>query len=64
MGLVLSRKLGEQIRIAENIVLTIVEIDRGKIRLYIEAPRDIPVHREEVHQAIQQEAIDAQRSQL
>jgi carbon storage regulator len=46
--LVLSRKLGEKIMIGDNIVITIVDIDRGKIRLGIEAPRDVPVYRQEL----------------
>jgi len=53
--LVLSRKLGEQIVIAENIVLTVVDIDRGKVRLGVAAPREVPVHRKEVFDAVQQE---------
>ncbi len=50
--LVLSRKLGEVIRIGDNIVLTIVEIDSGKVRIGIQAPRDVPVHRAEVYDKI------------
>ena len=46
--LVLSRKLGEKIYIGENICITIMDIDRGKIRLGIEAPRDVPVYRQEL----------------
>ena len=46
--LVLSRKLGEKIHIGENICITIVDIDRGKIRLGIEAPRDVPIFRQEL----------------
>ena len=46
--LVLSRKLGEKIVIGENIVITIVKIDRNQIRIGIEAPQDIPVYREEI----------------
>ena len=46
--LVLSRKLGEKIFIGENICITIVDIDRGKIRLGIEAPRDVPIYRQEL----------------
>jgi carbon storage regulator len=46
--LVLSRKLGEKICIGENICITVVDIDRGKIRLGIEAPREIPVFRQEL----------------
>jgi carbon storage regulator len=46
--LVLSRKLGEKICIGENICITIVDIDRGKIRLGIDAPRDVPIYRQEL----------------
>ena len=46
--LVLSRKLGEKICIGNNICITVVDIDRGKIRLGIEAPRDVPVFRQEL----------------
>ena len=46
--LVLSRKLGEKIYIGDNICITVVDIDRGKIRLGIEAPREVAIHREEL----------------
>jgi carbon storage regulator len=46
--LVLSRKLGEKIYIGENICITVVDIDRGKIRLGIEAPRNVPIFRQEL----------------
>ena len=46
--LVLSRKLGEKIYIRDNICITVVDIDRGKIRLGIEAPREVPIFRKEL----------------
>src|SRR5262249_20857499 len=46
--LVLSRKLGEKIYIGDNICITVVDIDRGNIRLGIEAPRDVPIYRQEL----------------
>jgi carbon storage regulator len=46
--LVLSRKLGEKIVIGDNIVVTVVKIDRNQIRIGIEAPTDVPVYREEI----------------
>ena len=46
--LVLTRKLHERIIIGESIIVEVVDIDRGKIRLGITAPRDVPVNREEV----------------
>jgi carbon storage regulator len=51
--LVLSRKLGEKIYISENICITVVDIDRGKIRLGIEAPREVPIFRQELLQGKQ-----------
>ena len=46
--LVLSRRYGEKIYIGDNICITVVDIDRGKIRLGIEAPRDVPIFRQEL----------------
>ena len=46
--LVLSRKLGERIVINGNIVVTIVKVDRNQVRVGIEAPKDVPVYREEI----------------
>ncbi len=46
--LVLSRKLGEKIYIGDQICITVVDIDRGKIRLGIEAPRDVAIYRQEL----------------
>ena len=51
--LVLSRKRDEKIIIGENIVVTVVEIRGDKVRLGIEAPSEVPVHRHEVWEAIQ-----------
>ena len=53
--LVLSRHRDESIVIGDNIVVTIVDIRGDKVRLGIEAPAAIPVHRQEVYDAIQRE---------
>ena len=50
--LVLSRKKNESIVIDNNIVVTVVEIRGDKVRLGIVAPKDVPVHRQEVYDAI------------
>ena len=50
--LVLSRKKGESIVINDDITVTVVEIRGDKVRLGIIAPKEIPVHREEVQDAI------------
>lgn len=54
-GLVLSRHRDEQIMIGSDISVTVVDIRGDKVRLQIDAPRDIPVHRREVWDAIQRE---------
>jgi carbon storage regulator len=53
--LVLSRQRDESIIIGDNIVVTIVDIRGDKVRLGIDAPTEIPVHRREVFEAIQRE---------
>ena len=50
--LVLSRKSNESIVINNNIKVTVVEIRGDKVRLGIEAPKNIPVHREEIYNQI------------
>ena len=50
--LVLSRKVNESIRIGNDIVVTVVELSRGRVRLGIEAPKEVPVHREEIFREI------------
>lgn len=52
--LVLSRKPNEQILIGENVVITVVAIRGGHVRLGIDAPREIPVHRKEVFDALRE----------
>jgi len=53
--LVLSRHRDESIMIGDDVVVTIVDIRGDKVRLGIEAPQTIPVHRQEVYEAIQRE---------
>jgi carbon storage regulator len=59
--LVLSRQRDESIMIGDNIVVTIVDIRGDKVRLGINAPTEIPVHRQEVYEAIQRENLRASR---
>ena len=53
--LVLSRKKDEQIVIGDNVRIVVVDIRGDKVRLGIEAPKEVPVHRREVFEAIQRE---------
>lgn len=50
--LTLTRKVGESIRIGENIEIVVKEIRRNQVRIGIVAPRDVSIYREEVYEAI------------
>ena len=50
--LVLTRKEKERIRINDDIIIEVIELREDKVRLGILAPKEIPVHREEVYEAI------------
>lgn len=54
--LVLSRKRDERIVIGDNIVITVVEVRGDKVRLGIEAPSEVPVHRQEILDALRKQA--------
>ena len=56
--LVLSRKKNESIVINNDITIVVVEIRGDKVRLGVEAPREVPVHRREVYEAIQRNQRD------
>ncbi|MCX7420364.1 MAG: carbon storage regulator CsrA [Planctomycetia bacterium] len=61
--LVLSRKRSESVVIDENIVVTVIEVRGDKVRLGIQAPRDVPVHRSEILVSIQQaESVEATKT--
>ena len=46
--LILTRKVGQRIKVGQNIWISIEEVDRGNVRVGIEAPKKIPILREEV----------------
>lgn len=51
--LILSRKLNESIIIDGKIIVKVLRIDKDTVKLGIQAPSELPVHREEIHEAIQ-----------
>ena len=57
--LVLSRKLNQAIMIGDDVRIVVVSVDRDTVKLGIEAPRTIPVHRSEVYEEIQRTNRDA-----
>jgi len=62
--LVLSRQRDESIVIGDNVVVTIVDIRGDKVRLGVDAPAEVPVHRREVYEAIQRENLRACQLEL
>lgn len=62
--LVLTRKVGERIQIGDDISITIMEIKGKQVRVGIEAPAQVKVHREEIYQRIRQENINAAQVDL
>lgn len=60
--LVLTRKLGESIAIDDHIKIRVVDIKGKQVRLGIEAPRNVKIHREEVYEAIQAQNEESTQS--
>ena len=60
--LVLKRKTGEAIQIGDDIELTILAIEGDQVKLGINAPRQIDIHRKEIYLAIQDENAEASQS--
>ena len=62
--LILTRKLGESIAIGDDIKITFLDIKGKQLRIGIEAPKNVPVHRHEIYQAIQEQNIQAAASDI
>jgi len=60
--LVLSRKKDEKIVIGDNITIMVIDIRGDKVRLGIDAPREVTVHRQEVYEAIQRENMQDEQN--
>lgn len=57
----LTRRVGETLFIGDHIKIHIQEIHRQQVRLAIDAPKDIPIHREEIYQKIQRELSETKK---
>jgi carbon storage regulator len=54
---VLSRKVGQTVRVGKDVTLTILHQDRNEIRIGISAPRNVPICREELYERLQHRAV-------
>ncbi len=55
--LILSRKMGESIHLGDSVTVTVLGVARGQVKIGIDAPRELSVHRDEVYRRIQEERI-------
>jgi carbon storage regulator len=53
--LILSRKVGEAIHVGDSVTITVLGVSRGQVKIGVDAPRALTVHREEVYRRIQDE---------
>jgi carbon storage regulator len=53
--LILTRRIGENLRIGDDVVVTVLAVKGAQVRLGVEAPKSVPVHREEIFERIRHE---------
>ena len=56
--LILTRRVGETLRIGDDVSVTVLGVKGNQVRLGVDAPKDVAVHREEIYQRIQKECVE------
>lgn len=60
--LILTRRVGETLIIGDNIVITVLDVKGNQVRIGINAPKDVSIHREEIYNRIQQNTHEQNNS--
>ncbi len=61
--LILTRRVGESLMIGDNVNVTVLGVKGNQVRIGVDAPKDVAVHREEIYQRIQQEKAEEAASE-
>jgi len=62
--LILTRRVNETLMIGDDIAVTVVGINGNQVRLGVNAPKEVPVHREEIFNRIRQESADTEETRV
>jgi len=60
--LILTRRVGETLMIGDEVTVTVLGVKGNQVRIGVNAPRDVTVHREEIYERIKQEQLAGQNS--